>query len=43
MSLKKKGLITEEDQARVWWKPSYYVIRTPAGNEVLKKLRAQHG
>jgi len=39
LSLTKKGLITLEDQARVWWKPSYYVVRTQAGKDLLAKLK----
>ena len=38
LSLTNKGLIRLEDQARVWWKPSYYVVRTETGNRLLRYL-----
>jgi len=38
-SLREKGLIDLEDQGRVWWKPSYYVVRTQAGKDLLARLK----
>jgi len=38
-SLREKGLIDLEDQGRVWYKPSYYVVRTEVGNRLLSYLR----